>query len=640
MKKLGLLFAIALVGITFSGCTFLLNKKANKEFSNLQFSRSITDYEKVLAKKDIHQSKINLANAYRFINNLAKAEPVYSTIVTYPEVQPIEYFNYAKILMYKGDYATAKTWFDKFLEKVPGDQSALMLKASCDSLAYFMRDTTLYTMSGVKMKDMATAFGCIPYKNGMVFTGEKEEAKKSKQNPWTGKSYLDLYYTEKDASGSWSAPQPLKGELNGAYHEGVSSFNKTGDVVYFTRSDYKGAKLNANEEDVNTLKLFKAKLVNGNWEQLEEIPLGGKEYSVGHPCISSDEKTLYFISNMSGGFGGTDIYKSTFDGTAWGKPENLGASINTTGNEMFPKMGADNILYFSSDAHTNMGGLDVFSSTFDPATGKWSEVENMRYPINSTKDDFSFDLLPDSKKGFVSSNRNGADMVYEFDKNDPKFNVSGIVTLIGSNTPLEGVNIDLLDLSNNKKAISFVTDNTGRYKFKLEPNTNYNIVCTKNNHFTKSAEVSTKKKKFSEDFVRNFETDIIEIEKPIVIENIYFDLDKWKIRKDAKVVLDTLVLLLNDNPTISIEMGSHCDSRASDEYNLKLSEKRAAEVVKYLIKQKIAKERLTSKGYGETMLVNGCTNDVKCSEEEHQKNRRTEFKVTKIEEAAKPAETK
>lgn len=629
MKKISFLFSVSLICILFTGCTGLLYRKANNEYANLQYYYAIQHYNKVIAKKDIHGAKIKLANAYRLINDDVKAAPVYAEVVEYPEIEPIEYLNYANVLRSNGDNVSARIWYKKYLEKFPDDKDALGLLASCDSSSVFMRDTTLFTMNGVEFNELTSTFGCVHYKNGVVFTGDKLEAKKSKKNPWTGNSYLDLYYTEKDASGKWLAPQSLKGGLNGKYHEGPASFNKAGDVVYFTRSNYNHNQLQGNEDNVNTLKLYKAKLENDKWGQLEELPFNGDAYSVGHPFICKDEKTLYFISNVAGGFGGTDIYRAVFDGTTWSKPENLGPKINTSGNEMFPMMNDDSVFYFSSDNHTNMGGLDVFSTKFDENTKTWTTAENLLFPLNSTKDDFGLVFNSDGKTGFVSSNRNGSDKLYEFKKNDPTFNLSGLVTYRGYGTPVNGALIELIN-DKTKEKLTATTDAKGMYKMKLENNAKYSIYCTREGCFKVSNAISTKRKKFSENFVMNFELDSIIVEKPIVLENIYFDLDKWKIRKDAKPVLDSLVTLLKINPAINIEMSSHCDSRASDEYNLILSEKRAIETVKYLRSKGIDKNRLQAKGYGETMIVNKCANDVECTEEEHQKNRRTEFKVIEV----------
>ena len=633
MKKSNLLQLGAICILLLSSCTAYQLKKANKEFSNYRYSEAILDYNKVLKKSDDHMARINLANSYRLTNDLKKAEPLFAEIVTYPESEPINMFYYAKMLMSDENYTDAKRWFKNYLAKVPDDIVAQMLLASCNSIKSFMRDTTLYSLKEMEFPEFASMFGLVPYDNGVVFTADKKVTLKSKKDAWTGKSYYDLYFAEKDKDGNWLSPQLLKGEINGRYHEGPAAFTKSGDVAYFTRSNYYKYKMRKSSKDENNLKLFSAKLKDGKWQGLTELPFNSDEYSVGHPCLSNDEKTLYFISDMPGGFGGTDIYSSTFDGTTWGKPVNLGKEVNTPGNEMFPFLADDGTFYFSSDAHNNMGGLDVFATSYNPKTQKWLQVENLNYPLNSSHDDFAYYVKKDNKTGFVSSNRSETDKMYEVQKHDPTFYAYGTVTVKGKGTPFEDVTITLIDDSPNNKKIEMAstkTDANGRYRIKLKPEGEFVIYGTKENYFTQSVDLSTMGKKFSENFEVNFDLDQIVIEKPIVLENIYYDLDKWNIRPDAAVELDKLVHLLQINPNICIEMGSHTDSRAGDQYNMILSEKRAKATVDYLIFRGIDATRLKAKGYGETRLVNRCKNGVECTEEEHQQNRRTEFKVTKI----------
>ncbi len=627
------LYIIGIIGILLlSSCSGYLLKKANKEFNNYQYSSAIQDYSKLLKKEDNHQARINLANCYRLINDPEKAEPIYEVIVNYPESDPINTFYYAKMLISKGDYQGATKWLRYYLNQIPNDVVAQMLLASCFSVKSFQRDTTLFTLKQINFPDFESMFGQVPYKKGVVFTADKKVNFNSQKDSWTGKSYYDLYFAEKDQDGHWLSPQLLKGEINGRYHEGPATFNEAGDVVYFTRSNYYKYNLRKSSKNENNLKLFSAKLVNDKWEQLQELPFNSDEYSVGHPCLSSDEKTLYFISDMPGGEGKTDIYSSTFDGTTWGKPQNLGKDINTPGSEMFPYMANDGTFYFSSDAHNNMGGLDVFATSYDTKSKKWLQVENLNYPLNSNKDDFAFVLDKDNKTGYVSSNRNSDDKIYEFKKHDPTFNVIGTVTVKGKGVPFEDVTIILIDETGDAKKAKRTTqtDKNGKYKMKLNPESDFIVYGTKENYFTQSADVSTKGRKYSEDYVVDFTLDQIVIDKPIVLENIYYDLDKWQIRPDAAKELDKLVHLLNNNPNINIEMGSHTDSRAGDHYNLVLSDKRAKAAVEYLVFKGIDANRLKYKGYGETVLVNRCLNNVECTEDEHQKNRRTEFKVTKI----------
>jgi outer membrane protein OmpA-like peptidoglycan-associated protein len=336
---------------------------------------------------------------------------------------------------------------------------------------------------------------------------------------------------------------------------------------------------------------------------------------------------MYFVSDIPGGFGGTDIYMSEWVDGKWSKPMNLGSVINTQGNEMFPYYHTDGALYFSSDAHNTIGGLDVFITYNDGK--RWATPENLNYPLNSTKDDFGFSMSKNNQTGFVSSSRLDSDKMYTFDKHPPKFNLFGFAHEKGTKTPEEGVTVEITN-SITGEVSTVVSDIEGKFKIALKPEARYALLCTKIGCFSKSDEISTIGRKYSEDFYADFEVEHIVIDKPIVLENIYYDFDKWNIRPDAALELDKLVKLLNDNPDIDIEMGSHTDVRGNDQYNQVLSDKRALAAINYLIYQGIDSKRLTCKGYGEKVLVNKCQNGVICTEAEHQKNRRTEFKVTRI----------
>lgn len=649
------IISLLIVGIIgFSSCAkqYLLN--GNRAYDAAAYKSAITNYEKYLTKKSSNEVKIKLANSYRLSNDYKNAEILYAEVVTFPEAEHVEMFNYAKVLMNQGKYDEAKVWLTKYLKFKNDDFAAEMLLVSCNNVNKLKEDTTLFTLKEVHIPDVSTAFGGTKYGDGIVFTADKEIKNATKKSGWTGRSYYDLYYSKKGSDGNWESPQVLKGEINGEYHEGAATFNKAGDVVYFTRSNYftkhKLAKTSKNESN---LKVFRAELVNGKWTNLEELPFNSDDYSCGHPTLSADEKTLYFISDMPGGLGGTDIYKTTLMGgtdipplvqsgpasetmaekiysnSTWSKPENLGTTVNTVGNEMFPSIAADGTIYFSSDANNNLGGLDVFATTCSAT--KCLAPENLGYPLNSSKDDFAYNLNEDNKTGFVSSNRTGEDKMYDVTKNDPTFILTGTVTLKADNTPIEGAIIEHVNAETN------VVDRTtsekdGKYTLRLATNSEYKTRSLKEGYFTLSNPVSTitKGKKKSETFTANFVLDKLVIEKPIVMENIYYDFDKWFIRPDAGLELDKLVTILKDNPKISIELSSHCDSRGSDQYNLVLSDKRAKAAVEYMITKGIDATRMKWKGYGETKHVNGCSNGVECTDEEHQKNRRTEFKVTKI----------
>lgn len=617
---------VAFAGILFS-CTNNHIYKGDRYYENLAYSKAIPHYEKVYYKKPTNEVGVRLAESYYKTGKLDAAEAVYERVVTVAHSENIHLFNYAKILMANGKYEKAESILERYLTMHKKDPVAKMLLASCNAIDERFIDTTLYDLSPIATGDDYTnVFSATQYEDKIVFVGERKAYAGKKKNPWTGNSYLDLYSMEKREDGSWLKPELLRGDINGPFHEGPASFSPDGTEVYFTRSNYFRRKMEVNDEMENNLKIFRATLVDGQWTNLEDLPFNSDDYSVGHPSIAPCCHTLYFVSDMPGGYGGTDIYRVDFNDGKWGKPENLGKEVNTSGNEMFPYYDEDGTLYFSSDAHNSMGGLDVFVTYH---TGdRWVQPENLNYPINSHKDDFGFVIDQETETGFVTSSRTDKDEIYQFNKYKPKFNLIGFAHEKGNKTPVEGVKVEITDESG--KVITAVSDAKGHFKLKLQHENSYDLLCTKFGCFSRTDHISTKGLKYSQDFYADFEVEPIVIDKPIVLENIYYDFDKWNIRPDAAVELDKLVKILKDNPEIDIEMGSHTDVRGSDRYNQVLSEKRAHAAVQYLISKGIDARRLTWKGYGESILVNSCTNEAICDEDAHQENRRTEFKVTKI----------
>lgn len=621
--------------ITLSSCSNYYMRKGNAYYRSMQYDKAIDNYNKYISKKSSNEVMIKLADSYRLNNDYANAEKWYSQVVNIPGIASENLLYYGKVLMNNGKYKDAKKWLLAYISIKKDDPIPATLIASCDSFNKFYTDSLKYALKLVEIPEVTTAFSQVNYDNGIVFAADKETFSSAKNvTGWTGRSYLDLYFSKKDDTGKWSTPIPLKGEINGPYHEGPAVFDPKGKVVYFTRSNYKTAKkLRKNGKDESNLKLFRAILLDSMWTDLKELPFNSDEFSCGHPALSPDGKTLYFISDMPGGCGGTDIYRSTLtyqkDGSIhWSAPENLGSDINTSGNEMFPYVHKDGTLYFSSDAHNTLGGLDIFSSTYNGE--KWSGPENLNYPINSSKDDFSFVLNTDNKTGYISSNRNDLDKIYEIRLADPVFMLVGNVSIKESGEPIAGALVEVENQKDGSKEI-FITNEKGEYKTKLKAETNYKVMASKEGYLkTSDVAISTEGKKRSEIFRVDFQMEKLVVEKPIVLENIYYDLDKWNIRKDAAIELDKFVSLLNNNPQISVELSSHTDSRADDNYNQVLSEKRAKAAVNYLIKKGISPNRLKWKGYGESVLINRCKNGVSCYEEEHQQNRRTEFKVIKV----------
>lgn len=628
MKKMSKLIYIFIGGLLLSSCTGYHIRKGDQLYENYAYVKAIKHYEKAYKKDKNMCLKSRLADSYLNVNDIPKAHELYEKLVKRPEVKPFEYFNYAKTLMGIGNHSKAAEYFKKYLEAYPDDIVANMLYSSSISVNDRFRDTTLYSLKPIVTETKASSFGVVEYQEGVVFVADKEVFNPNKKSQWTGRSYLDLYYMEKDEEGNWLNPELLKGDVSAPFHDGPATFSEDGEVVYFTRSNYIRRKIKTDDQNVSNLKIFRAELKDGKWRNLTEFPYNSDDYSVGHPSLSKDGKTLYFVSDMEGGFGGTDLYRCFLDENGkWGEPQNLGSIVNTPGNEMFPFIHEDNSLYFSSNAHNSMGGLDVFITYY---TGEeWAHPENLNYPINSSGDDFAFSINRDNLTGFVSSSRADQDGIYKFKKNDPTFRLFGRARKKGTDIPVEGVTVEITD-EETHEVIKKISGQDGKFELKLEPKKTYLLLCTKEGCFTRTDKIITEGLKYSENFYADFIVEEIEIGKPIVLENIYYDFDKCDIRKDAALELDNLVKLLEDNPEIEIEMGSHTDSRGPSRYNDVLSSRRALSAVRYLISQGIDPSRLTWKGYGKTKLVNDCDGTKWCTEEKHQENRRTVFKVTKI----------
>lgn len=720
MKKLYWNICIILAGgLIATGCSRYYYEKAGIHYNNMAYSKAVVCYEKVADDMKFPRAKYMLADCYRLMNNKEKFEYWYRQIAQSPQSRDSNKLYFARILIDNGKYAEAEKLLKKYLKKTPGDSSAGNMLSTLDTMQNYFVDSAAYS---IKLLDInspsASSFGAAWYKNGIIFSSEIQPGKKYKKCDWTGRPYLDLYYASLSSDGALRKPEKLNGTINRDYHEGPATFNNKGNVMYFTSGLYaKKNKPGNNMDGVNIIRIYKAVKVNGEWTNIKEVPLLNNDlYSVGHPALSPDDKKLYFISDMEGGFGGTDIYVSKWKDGSWGVPENLGPVINTPGNEMFPYIADDGTLYFSSNGLGGMGGMDLFASVF--SNNSWTFPRNLGYPLNSFGDDIGLIINRANKGGFFSSNRespSGIDYLYSFEKPDPVFLVNGValnketgkplggvtVELFGSGQFLQkittdssgrfsfplvmgsdysvvaknsfsaddaefstknkkhsetffatlelydpvftlrgivveketgmalpGVNVRLLEPGQENSRKEIITDVSGNFSFALEAGASYTASASKENYFARSADVSTAHKSRSEDIFVRLEIDRIMLNKPIRVDNIHYDYNKWFIRNDAKPELEKLVKLMEDNPAIQIELSSHCDSRGSDQHNMRLSQKRAEAAVDYIVSRGISIRRITAKGYGESKLLNKCSNNVACPEADHQFNRRTEFTVT------------
>lgn len=624
--------SLSLLTVLLSGCASYHVRQGNRLYDDLAYSQAITEYQKALGKKNFPEAQIKLAESYRLMNDLSKAEEAYSRVVQLKEVEPVHRLRYAQLLMRSGKYDQAKNYFDQYLGSQPTDQSAQKLRQSCDSITHWKQDSARYTIESSQLNTGGSNFSPVWYRDGVVFVSDRNA--KAKTYQWTGRPFLDLYYSKKDVNGKYGTAMALQGEVNGMYHEGPVGFSSRQDTMYFTRNNYVKRKTVKSEDDVVILQMYQAVNKDTSFGALSQLPFNSPDYSTGHPTLSRDGRRMYFTSDMPGGEGGSDLYMSQKTDSTWSKPVNLGKTINTPYNESFPMLWRDSLLYFSSEGHYGMGGLDVFYSAQN-GEGQWHTPQNMAYPFNSSYDDFGVAMNAEGDGGLLSSNRNKEntqqDQIYSFKINDLRFTLEGIAVEKQSQQPLSGVEVELTNRKTGVKE-KVITMEDGKFFFKLNPNTDYTVVGSKDSYFTNTEPVSTVGKLQSENmYVKlKLEMEQIIVNKPIVLENIYYDLDKYDIRPDAAIGLDKLVSIMQDNPAISIELSSHTDSRADDKYNMTLSQRRAESAVNYIISKGVSADRITAKGYGETMLVNKCSNKVACSEEEHQANRRTEFKVTSM----------
>jgi peptidoglycan-associated lipoprotein len=620
-----------------SSCSKYYVNQGDRYYESLAYYRAASSYEKALAKSKKPNEKVllNLAECYRANNDYKKAEDTYSKIVSGGNTDGKVLLNYAKVLMNNGKYDEALIQFKNYSKQFPTDNAVSEIIRSIEERETFMQDPEQWDVKQLPINAFEEFHSPAKYKDGYVFTATSS-IKGKNMNPATGKAYYDLYYFKLDKNGIWSNPEQLKGSISGKLHDGMAAFAPGGNEVYYTTTNDEGLKGEARFEQIIGLKIQKDTLVNGKWQKAKmEFPYNSKEYSTGHPFLTADGKTMYFVSDMPGGKGGSDIYVTRWKNGAWSQPENLGGGINTAENELFPSADSLGNLYFSSFGHRTLGGLDVFYS--ENRNGTFQKAENLNYPLNSSKDDFAFLINNDGKTGFVSSNRSGSDKTYEFTRNIARIKIMGVITNKGDGKPLEGVKIHIKNLTNNE-VDSVFTDAEGKYEYMLPGNSDYVFTLTKEGFFTQTEEITSKNQPPT--IVRNFELQELVIDKPVVIDTqddpnkprpIFFDFDKSNIRPDAVEPLNKLAKLLKDNPKVTIELSSHTDSRGSDGYNQALSNRRANATKKYLVDKGIAAKRITAKGYGEKKLVNNCKDGVKCSEEEHQQNRRSEFKVISIE---------
>jgi len=615
--------------------------KANEKYEEYSFSPAIDIYKKVLDRGYTSADLLKkLGNSYYFNADYEGAAKTYKRLVDEyaDEVAPEYYFRYAQTLKTLEDYDGSNAVMDKFLEATSNDLRASVYKDEKDHLKDIKKNSGRYNVSPFPYNSSYSDFAPSFYKEGLIFSSDRDTGNFARyRHTWNSKAFLDLYKVDVDSLSKGMVTK-LGDAANTRYHESTSTTSKDGSILYFTRNNFKEGKYVRDEKGIVRLKIFKATMTDeGVWGNIEELSFNSDDYSVAHPTLSPDGKMLYFASDMPGSSGESDIFKVVIneDGT-FGTPENLGTVINTEARETFPFVTNEEVLYFSSDGHPGLGGLDVFATKI--ANGKLDgAVMNVGEPINGRMDDFTFIFDERTRKGYFASNRSeglGSDDIYAFLETkalilDCKQEVTGAVRDKVSNEILVGATVKVID-ENNEEIMSVITDAEGKYTLALDC-TQGNFVRAMTDGYIPSEEYLGK----SEDKTRvidfYLERNTInagfgdDLSKLLQLSTIYFDFDKYNIRKDSEIEVEKVIAAMEKYPSLKIQVNSHTDSRGKDSYNLWLSQKRAESTINYMILKGIAEERVSSEGFGETKLINQCANGVKCSDADHELNRRSEF---------------
>lgn len=666
MKKSVLLIIILFQGVLSANSNSVL-KKANALFEQFRYAEAIPVYMEALKSTDKNvqrEATFRIADCYRFVNDVMETRSWYSKATMLFNPEPVHFYYLGQALRSLGKYAEAHEAFKKFSELVPDEKRGEIYASYCLEVKNIphLPDTFMIKNAGF-LNSPYYDFCPATYNNGIVIVSDRIKNSETQQRRygWTNFGFLNLFKSQPsyylDFWTQMTKPEQLSSPFNQSFHDGPACFSADGKMVFLTRTLNNKVKKDKTNYRTNLSQIYIGSVEEGKNTTLKPFAYNNEKYSTGHPTVSADGKTMIFSSDMPGGYGGSDLYVSELQDGKWTKPQNLGPEINTFGNEVFPYWAKPDVLYFSSDGHPGFGGLDI--ELTEKENGKWKKPVNPGEPLNSGYDDFGMLFIPGTNDGFFSSNRPGglgADDIYAF-KNfalaapqgvqptekqvvspvsqTEKLLLNGLVKDKQRNTPISNATVFILNSSGDMVVVS-KTDDKGAFTAEVEKNSLFVIKAMQDGYFDDCLNF-----RCSNDITGNYS-----LERPLLldkysvgqvfkIDNIYYDLNKSNIRPDAEPALNELVRIMKQYP-ITIELGSHTDSRSSDEYNLRLSQQRAESATRYLIENGIESNRIIPKGYGETKLLNRCSNGVACSETEHQQNRRTEFKIISSNAANSP----
>ena len=626
MKKTLTLILVTLFSYSFVFSQNNSTKKADRLYDRLEFVKAAEEYLK-LSDSELNSEYVitKLANCYYNLFETREAEKWFKKIVNKnPDAELI--YKYSQMLKANGKYKESNLWMNKFSEMKPYDSRAVSFKNTPNYIDKIINKGKRFNIQNLKINSEYSDFGATIYKNKLYFVSSRNEKATSRNYGWNDEPFLDIFSSTINDKGS-HLPADLFDELNSKFHEGIVSFTPDGNTAYFTRESYyedEYQKDSLNNTKYSQLYIYKATKLKDSWDTFESLEINDVNFSNKNPMVSPDGKHLYFSSNMPGGFGLYDLYKAEIkDDGSLGKAENLGQKINTEGQEAFPFITGENMIYFSSDGHLGLGGLDVFYSK--NVDDKWSNSKNVGIPVNSGADDFAFMIKEEN--GYVSSNRTGGvgkDDIYALKKIRPLCDLLLETVVLDSktNNPIETALTSVSDgvgTINNSKT----TNEKGLVEFMIECENDIKFVVSKEGYESKILDIK----------LLDIDPPLLEVmldpieelivEEKVELSPIYFEFDKFNITNEGAFELDKLVAIMQKYPEMKIRVEAHTDNRGPSSYNLKLSENRAKSTAQYVISKGIDENRISGVGKGENEPVIECSGS--CSNEDHRTNRRSEF---------------
>lgn len=622
--------------------------KADKKYDSYAYIKAVSTYERV-AQKGYQSEEMfqKLGNSYYFNGELDKAAKWYDELFKMNPNQESEYiYRYAQSLKAIGQTEKANQMLETFGQKSGNDTRGKLFEKNKNYLDQIKANSGRYKIEDAGINSKYSDYGSAFYNKKLVFSSARDTGSLGqRKHSWTDQHFTNLYTSDLGEELTPGKVNKFSSNINSKFNESTPVFTKDGQTMYFTRNNYLEGKKGKDGKKVTLIKIYKASFENDTWSKITELPFDSDQYSTAHPTLSPDEKTLYFASDMPGTLGQSDLFKVKInDDGSYSTPQNLGPDINTEGRETFPMITDENELYFASDGHLGLGGLDVFVAKI-ANNGTVGEIQNLGDGVNSPKDDFAYLIDTQSRRGFVTSNRDGGqgyDDIYKFLETRKLIclqELYGTVTDANSSQLLPETKMSLFDSQFNLINTA-ITDASGSYKFEVECGKTYNVRAAKPEYTTKEQKIAIAQANGKTNLNFALEKEVCKVAvgddlgKCFGIKMIYFDLDKYNIRTEAALDLEKILDVLNQNPTMKLDIRSHTDCRQTAKYNQVLSDKRAKSTINWLVKNGINANRLTGKGYGETQLVNDCgcepTNQSNCTEEQHQMNRRSEFIITAL----------